>query len=279
VTTGTPRDVGRIVELIAAVVAPVTVLTGLLAHIGSVRNRAYYGHLGVDQNLLQLSVQDLVLRSADVTFGALARLLAVALALVALDQLLAATARRGNARHHLITVLAAAGVVLAVAGLLLAVGVGPASGPTPLLGALLLGTGTVIAFRFGRARAAARPPGPIPTAALVTALLLALFWAATLYAQDLGRRAATDVDEGRAPLPVVGVYSDEYLDLPGRNITASAAPVPAGGEVYRYSGLRLLTYANERWFLITEPRSEQYRSRVVVLRDTEDVRIEVVAPV
>jgi hypothetical protein len=144
-------------------------------------------------------------------------------------------------------------VFLAVAGLLLAVGVGPASGPAPLLGALLLGTGAVDAFRFGLARAAARP-GPMQAAARATALLLALFWAATLYAQDLGRRAAADVDEGLIPLPVVVVYSDEYLDLPGRNVTASAAPVPAGGEVYRYSGLRLLTYANERWFLITEPR-------------------------
>ncbi len=276
-TTGTPRDVGRVVELLAAVVAPVTVLTGLLAYIGSVRNRAFYGHLGVDQNLLQLSLQDLVLRSADVTFGALARLLAAALALVALDRLLAAAQRRGNAPHRLPAVLAAAGLFLAAAGLLLAVGVGPASGPAPLLGALLLGAGTVIAFRFGRARAADRPD-LTQAAALVTALVLALFWAATLYAQDLGRRAATEVDEGRAPLPVVVIYSDEYLDLPGRGITASAVPVPAGGEVYRYSGLRLLTYANDRWFLITEPRSEQYRSRVVVLRDTEDVRIEVVAP-
>lgn len=276
-TAPPPREVGRIVELLAAVVAPVTVITGLLAHIGSVRNRAYYGHLGVDQNLLQLSLQDLVLRSADITFGAIARLLAAGVALVALDRVLAAVQRRSAAPHRLTVALAAAGVVLAVGGLLLAVGVGPTDGPAPLLGAMLLGTGGVVAFRFGRAPAAARP-GPVQVAALVTALTLALFWAATLYAQDLGRRAAADVDEGRTPLPVVVLYTDTYLDLPGRNVTASAVPVPAGGEVYRYAGLRLLTYANDRWFLITEPRAEQYRSRVVVLRDTEGVRIEVAAP-
>lgn len=270
-------DLGRVFEVLTAVIAPITVLSALLAYIGSVRNRAYYSYLGVDQNLLQLSIEDLVLRSADVAFGAVARLVAACAALVVLDRVLVVVQRRFGEPRRLDAALAVAGTTLALVGLLHAVGVQTVTGSSPILGPILLGLGSVIAFRFGR-RALPGTANPLATSALVTLLVLALFWAATLYAQDLGRRAAAAVDDGRSPLPVVIVYSDTYLDLPGSHVTASEETTPAGEKVYRYAGLFLLTYANDRWLLVSHQRSDGYRSRVAVLRDTEAVRVEVAAP-
>jgi hypothetical protein len=69
-------DAKRVTELLTPVIAPVTALTALLSYVGWVSNRAFYDYFGVDQSLLSRSIQDYVLGSADVTFGAVAWLLA-----------------------------------------------------------------------------------------------------------------------------------------------------------------------------------------------------------
>jgi hypothetical protein len=109
-------------------------------------------------------------------------------------------------------------------------------------------------------------------------LVVALFWAATLYAQDLGQRAARGTNANPAGLPLVTVFSEEYLDLPGSQVRATQAPGADGDTYYRYSGLSLLTYANGTWFLISGRYSDSYRSSVLVLRDTAAVRVELAAP-
>jgi hypothetical protein len=147
----------------------------------------------------------------------------------------------------------------------------------------VLGIGSVVMFRFRRALGASatesRSLRQISVAALVVLLSLALFWAATLYAQKLGQRAAVAADTGSAPRPLVTVFSATFLDLPGSRVSAIEIPHPGGTPSYRYTGLLLLAYANGRWFLISGKNSVNYRSSVVVLRDSEAIRVEVAAPV
>jgi hypothetical protein len=113
----------------------------------------------------------------------------------------------------------------------------------------------------------------------IAVLVLAAFWASTLYAQDLGQQTARTVDgsPGRS-LPLVTVFSKEFLDLPGAHVKARKMATQENGVHYRYTGLYLLTYSNGRWFLITGKYSDNYRSSVVTLRDIEGIRVEVARP-
>ena len=44
-------------KILAKIVAPTTVIIGLLVYIGWIRNQAYYGYFGVSQGVLKPSWQ------------------------------------------------------------------------------------------------------------------------------------------------------------------------------------------------------------------------------
>lgn len=279
-TDAKSRDVSTSMKVLAEIVAPTTVITALLVYIGWIRNQAYYGYFGVSQGVLKPSVQDYALRSVDVTFGAVARLVAFGLMFLAFDWAMSQAAKRS--RDHkvvrwLIIGTALLGLVLVVVGLLFILGVTPGLVPSAVAGAVLLGVGVVLILRFGPlAVGARRTTGFVATATLYTTLILALFWAATLYAQDLGQRAARGVDEDPSVLPLVTIFSDTYLDLPGSRVQASQVQAQ-GKPFFRYTGITLMTYSNDRWFLITGKYDHGYRSSVVVLRDSPSIRVEIAA--
>ncbi|MGH3916149.1 MAG: hypothetical protein ACRDTC_22490, partial [Pseudonocardiaceae bacterium] len=138
----------------------------------------------------------------------------------------------------------------------------------PITGAALLGLGAVILLRFGTGSRSTRrvrllPPAAVGLAAVM--LVLAGFWAMTIYARDLGNDAAEGISDNPRNVPVVTVYSREPLDLPGTNVIASRVLDPNQQWNYRYVGARLLTYSNNRWFLIVQPESEIYRPSVTIL--------------
>ena len=83
---------------------------------------------------------------------------------------------------------------------------------------------------------------------LVGALVLSAFWITTQYAEDEGREFAQQVDDSPAHLPLVTIYSDKYLDLPGSAVIFKKETSPTGSPLYRYGGLRLLAFSADRWF-------------------------------
>ncbi|MBV9142471.1 MAG: hypothetical protein JO115_16435 [Pseudonocardiales bacterium] len=286
-------DAKRVIEILTAVIAPVTALTALLGYVGWIRSGAYFSYFGIDPGLLNLSIQDYVLRSTDVAFGAVARLLAALVVLALLDRLLARVQRATDLNgdppqtatprpRRLAQALVIIGLALSLAGLLLALGLGAGRDLPALLGPALLGVGSVVTFRLSRALVPAAPESrslrQASAAALVIALALALFWAATLYAQELGHQAAAAIDNGSTRLPVVTVYSATFLDLPGARVEATKFTGPEGTASFRYTGLLLLSYTNGRWLLISGTHSASYHSSVVVVRDAETIRVEVSAP-
>ncbi|MEV4533083.1 hypothetical protein AB0J82_04545 [Asanoa sp. NPDC049518] len=70
-------------ETLAAALAPMAAVTGLLYYFGWVRTGALFGQFGVDQRLLGYSAQDYVLRSAGVAFRPAAVLALTAAGVVA----------------------------------------------------------------------------------------------------------------------------------------------------------------------------------------------------
>jgi hypothetical protein len=269
-----------VAELVLSAAAPVTVVTALLVHVGWVRNRSYYGYFGIDQDLLRPSVQDYVLRSVDVTFGAVLRLVVAALVLIVFDRVFVRLLETRDSADRLTKSLVAAGAVLSVAGLLSALGVAGGLGIPALAAAAVLAVGVGIVLRLGPSLFAGRSAalGRPTTIALYTVLVVALFWAASVYAHQLGLRAARVAEANPAGLPVVTVFSEDYLDMPGDQVQATPVTGPDGHVRYRYSGMSLLTYSNGTWFLISGRYADGYRPSVLVLRDSGAVRVEVAAP-
>lgn len=264
---GVVHDVLKWAETVAA---PIGVTTGLLLFFGWTYSRAYFGHFGIDQRLLQYSVQDQMLLSADVMFGTAVLVLTVVLVLVGLDRLLTRLGRREDqvgrgARRT----TPAAGFLLLGAGLLSALRLPQLPEVVPLrTAAVAFLAGAVILLVVGSR--AGRRAGRAP---LLVALLLATFWVTTLYAENEGRVIAMQIDDTPAHLPLVTLYSDTFLDLPGTAVEYAEAASPAGTPLYRYGGLRLLAHSAGRWFLITG-RYEGYRSTVAIVGEG-DARVDV----
>lgn len=270
----------QIVESVSTVVAPLAFVTAMLGYIGWIRTRAFYSYFGLSPSLVSLSPQDYVLRSADVGFGAVLLLTLAGAVLLGLDRSLTGLLRHvgrweNRARQGLVG-LGAALIFISLGGATTAASV--AVFP-PITGAVLLGLGAVILLRFGAGstvRVGLLPPTAIGLALVM--LALASFWAMTIYARDLGSGAAEAIDRNPRNLPVVTVYSHEPLDLPGTNVVVYRIRDQDQQWNYRYVGARLLTYSNNRWFLVPQPGSAVYRPSVTVLPDTDTIRVETAVP-
>jgi hypothetical protein len=295
-----PRfDIDTVAKWLQLVGGP-GLIAALIVYFGWVRDRAYFGYLGVDPDLMQFSPQDSLKRSADSTFGTAVRALAIILVLAVVERglrRLSDPAQRGRVTAAMARfALGPGSIILLGVGFLLALGVGyPTVSPT--LSALVFAVGAVAVLRNG-GQVIGGPALPDATSreavmvrlTAVTALVLACFWAATIYAQDLGERRAKQI--AATPtlwLPLATIYSDTYLDLPGSMLTATAVPTPTDGEDghgattgptrrYRYTGLRVLGHSSGRWFLITGFYQGMDHPSVLILPDDPKLRIEVTPP-
>ncbi|MGH3786919.1 MAG: hypothetical protein ACRDRG_10310 [Pseudonocardiaceae bacterium] len=276
----------QLIEKVSVVAAPVTVLTALFVYFGFVRTSAFYGYFGVNMHVLKLSVQDYVLSSVGVSFGAVARLALAGALLITLDQCIAiALARRAVSNREMRTVLRwtliASGLALITLGLISAVSRTVVAVLDPLIGSALLALGAIVVLRFGSTLLTDRGGRSGRRATVLTAIALVIsgFWVTTIYAQSLGLEAAQHTDALVGKLPLVSVFSTEAIDLPGTDVSASRITFEDQKYRYRYTGLSLLTYSNDRWFVITGRLSDEYRSSVAILKDSDAIRVEVAAGV
>ncbi|UVS81540.1 hypothetical protein [Actinokineospora sp. UTMC 2448] len=258
------EDVRGLLELVGLVVAPVTAVTAVLMYFGWNRQNAIYGYFGVDHAVLRFSAQDYLLRSVGVVFKPLAVVLGVLVLLVAV--------RRVAGRLDAVTVPLGRGVRLpavqavriGVAVIALVWAVSALAGHAePLTGALALALAAVLGGPplHGTER-------PFRGRVLVGSVVaFAVFWAAAVHAGRGGTALAEHIDRNPGAQPALTVYSTERLTLPGETVV--------GPSTYRYTGLRLLSYANDRWVVITGRDPERGRLTLTLLRDTDRVRVEV----
>ena len=281
--------IGRIIDRLAPVLAPITVVTALLTYVGWVYTTAYFGYFGISESVASLSLQSYLFNSAAVTFGVVTYVFAAAGALVVADRLLLMLVERWSGRRrgrHLQRGVRVFGGMFAALGGAIALGLLPV---VPLvLGPILLGFGAVTVFR---STAYSQMPGGrsrrrLQVAAVAGILAFVLFWTATLYANDRGQRAANAVDLRQVPLPAVTVYSSTYIDMPGIDGVMVLPVSGPGGVAYRYTNVLLLAYTNGRWLLITGKQpcatlytdttpGSCYRSSIYILRDSDSIRVEV----
>lgn len=136
-------------------------------------------------------------------------------------------------------------------------------------------------FRYPDAFAATAYPRPIPPSRRYALILLTLgliggLWAVGLYGDHVGTRDATDMVSQLPARPEIVVYSTERITLNGHGITVSEMTQAGTKYHYRYTGLRLLARAPDR-FLLLPARWQYGRDRVLVVRDDDSIRIDIAA--
>ena len=253
------------VELVGLVVAPITAVTSVLLYFGWNRQNAIYGYFGVDHSVLKLSAQDYLLRSVGVVFKPAAVVLGTLLLLVALGRLAhrfgEVSAPIGRGRR--LPVVPAVRIVVAAIGLVWGA-IALAGHAEPLAGAFALAIAAVVGGPL-LVRAATPLWGRVLTGAVVA---FAVFWAAAIHAGRSGTALAEFINRNPHAQPEITVHSPNRLTLPGETKLTGDTPT------YRYTGLRLLSYANDRWVVITG-RGAGGRLTITLLRDTDTVRVEI----
>jgi hypothetical protein len=272
-TTGQLR---RFLASAAAVIAPTTLITGLLFYFGYAFTRARYLYFGLDVDTIGLTTQDYVMRSPTplvIPLLVLALLGAgVAMAHSAVrrriaatepddghDAAEAATARRGRtrlrrlARSAVLTGLVALGIGVAFlisysAGLL------REWVPFSLVTALTMAVGAAgVAYGLRIEAALGRHETPRGAAAVPVYLVLvaSVFWATATIAPWNGNGEARNDAQHLDRLPYVILDTKEQLYWHSPSVEEKSLTGPSGQAFrYRYRNLRLLVQAGNRMFLI-----------------------------
>lgn len=272
-----------VVDLLASISA----LAGSVLYFGWVRVTALFGYFGVDETLLGFSVQDYLLRSTDVLFRPAICLLAAAVLglffLTLINGMVESFRRETLQRWVFVPTTGAGAVLLSIAFL------GLNESVSPLLGATCLGLGSFILFCALKIAVAiyvtdknywARNLNQWAPVLTGTAIFAAVFWATTIYAQQIGSSLASFIAQNPEALPQtvpqVVLYSRFPLDSNRQSgVTENKLPGPTDALNYRYSGYRLLIYSNNRWFLISSTPFDSEPNSTLVLIDDGSIRVTI----
>ena len=303
------RQVERWHGVLTSVIAPATVLSGVLFYFGYVSSRAQYEYFGVDVDTIGLSTQDYVMRSPQPLLVPLLVLtvLAVLALLVhaAIGRRIFASDAGGLSRLDRYRQLAQrtvlVGLAVLVGGMVLLLCY-PYLREWPLFALVtpvLIGTGAALAGYGARIQARLQPPRPPPGpddearhgraqaddsllalrryagGALVVIIVANIFWATATIAQWSGRGLAhynaTHLD--RLPSTILDTQQRLFLRSPGIEETALPA-APGQTFRYRYRHLRLLIEGNDRLFLVPDRWSASNSTLIVALDGTVRVQFQ-----
>jgi hypothetical protein len=254
------------------VIAPTTLLTALAYYFGWTFTNARALYFGIDPSALGFSAQDYILRSTDAVFVPLAVLVLASLAAVVVHSLVRTARSQCRFRKAILQgswVCGGVGVVLLTLGI--AAMFRPLPFPTyylfapisPGFGALLLAYAAYL--RWGWLP-------PVAVGLVLSLVLLSAFWAASKYADALGRGRAKDLAGSLSLRPSVVVYSKYRLQLP---LPVSEMRLDRRDSAYgfRYTGLRLLVRSGGKYFLVPDSWSKE-DGVAIALADSDDLRLE-----
>ncbi|MGW4057048.1 hypothetical protein ACWEGE_02145 [Amycolatopsis sp. NPDC004747] len=279
--TGKPESPSRALRVLGSVIAPTTVLTGLLFFFGRQHAHWLLDYFGVPLSTMGLTAQDYLVRSADGLFGPVAVVLAAVLTLLWLYRFLRARLAE-KAWQRLLRLVTPVAVVAGLAGVVLAaVGVVdpeafstsysvPGAGLS--LGVLFL----VTASRLLAARAGRPLPAAVATAEWVTAFALVsvgLFWAVADYSASVGIGRAIQIEAALATPPETVLYSEKSLNLTAPGVRETQCGNPDTAYRYRYTGLKLVLQSGGQYFLLPV-QWHKADGTALVLPRTDALRLE-----
>lgn len=278
----------RALQVLGSVVAPSTLVTALLYFFGQVRTDAYYAYFGIDRSVLRLSTQDYLVRAPELALLPLVLVLLLTALLWTVRRRLDGWLRRTKSRRPAAVVAIA---VQVTTGVLLAIGVTGLIAPLwitqwalpPLASALLLGSGAVLGIAgFRPTNAPGLSAASNGSAAnlwvvricLIGTAILAAFWAESLYANQAGVRLAEYTVSTPSSQPAAVIYSRDRLQISGPGVQVVSLSGTDSAYQFRYSGLRLLIFANTRWFLIPDGWATNNGATAIVLPDSDTLRVD-----
>lgn len=280
----------RLLKVVGALVAPTSLLTGLLFYFGRSRNAGYYRYFHVNSTVLDLGTDDFLLAGVDGLFVPVAVACLIALVALWLNRLLVhrvpAPVRRRVVRV-LVPACGAAGAVLVTLAFADLVAEGDVFGVNAPTGGLALTLGVVLllyAVRLLRlslptAAAGGRSPGS-GLAEWGAAFLLAsigLFWAAEGYAFGVGTGGAITLHRALPAVPEAVLYSSQSLSLAVPGVTEVRCADPDAAYRFRYDGLRLVRRAGDQYLLLPATWDRDTGAAVLISRGA-GVRLEFAPP-
>ncbi|MEX5270567.1 hypothetical protein [Kocuria sabuli] len=274
---------------VVLLVPPTTLFTALAFWFGWTMTDSRSRYFGLDASTLEFTNTDYVLRSPDALidpaiFLAFSMLLGLSLHAGVLRLL------HGDADVRVVRLAATASAVLGFVAVALGVHslLGDPLGLRQirlLLQPALLGGGALCtAYSYfvlvaSTDRSNTRPSsGPAPAwerslyLTLASLVVLSLFWATTLYAQEEGEDMAEYIAEHLEEQPAVTVYSAESLAI-GSLASVDRNNASDARYRYKYSDLRLLVRSADKFFLLPDEWNRD-NGTMLIIKDEPSIRIE-----
>jgi hypothetical protein len=277
----------QLARVLGGVVAPTTLLTGLLYYFGWLHAYYLFGYFGVNSTTLGFGTVDYLMRSVDALYMPLTvASLAALLALWGNAALLPALRAGSPAlRSHFLRAVTALGSALALAGGALTLLIGGGSSGYAALAPVGFATGVVVLGYAVHMRRILRQAGQGTRAAggwagaaewMITFFLVAisLFTAASDYAGGVGVTRARQLMADLPYQPAVVLYSQHNLDLPPTGITETRCASDSADYRYRYDGLVLVLESGGKYVLLPRQWTRDGRSAAILLAESDAIRLE-----
>ncbi|MCW2576721.1 MAG: hypothetical protein JWR66_2751 [Modestobacter sp.] len=278
----------RVLKVVGAIVAPTSLLTGLLFYFGRSRGAGYYRYFHVNATVLDLSTNDVLVAGVDGLFVPISVACSLALVALWLNRLLLTRMPDGARRRVLRVLVPAAGTVgaglmtLAFVDLFTDGAVLGVNSPTGGLGLALGVVLSLYAVRLVRLESpvAGRRPAGGGLAEWAAAFLLVsigLFWAAGGYAFGVGTGGASTLHRALPGVPEAVLYSERSLSLVVPGVTEVRCADPDAAYRFRYDGLRLVRRAGDQYLLLPATWNRDTGVAVLISRGA-GIRLEFAAP-
>lgn len=283
----------KVLKIVGAVVAPTTMLTALLFYFGQAYANGSFEYFGVNFTVLDLTVQDYLIRSAD---GLIIPLIVVAGAtLLALwvHQLLVRALPAGTRWIALRVVMPCAAIAgLILVTLAIADVVGDPVFPThPETRGLNFSIGVLLlayAARLLRQLIAGRRPERVPRrppevmvvaewGAIFILVSVGLFWAVGSYASLVGAGRAQQIEALLPSFPDVVAFSEKRLSLQAPGVREIICQDPDVAYRFRYDGLKLVQQSGNQYLFLPAGWTHANGAAILIPR-SDALRLEFSPP-
>ena len=283
------RSLRTTVRGLLSIVAPTTLVVGLLYYFGWARTSAEAHALSLDDTLFGYSSQDYILRSISSMYWPLfVGTVALLIGLVAHGATTSwlgddtSDPRRVRWGRTLTAVLVTVGLALLVAGTVGAHVQRPSrfvslAGPVAVTASIVvLAYAAHLLARYGPGldtgplAREAKPLAPVAWSLVVVLLFLSLFWTVSHYAGIRGVDLAIQAEQRIPRQPSVTIYSARrlYLEPP---VTETELPDANAAYRYRYTGLKLLFRSEHNYFLRPSNPTD---TRNIIITESPELRFE-----
>jgi hypothetical protein len=278
----------RLLKIFGGIVAPTSLLTGLLFYFGRSRSAGYYRYFRVNFTALDLTTNDYLLAGIDGLFVPIAVVSLLALVCLWLNRLLL-TRLPGQSRRRAVRVLvpvaAVAGAVLMTLAFLDLFTEGGVFGVNSAKGGLCLALGVILLtyavrlVRLSPIRSGSAPArrseatGLAEWGAAFLLVSIGLFWAADGYAFGVGTGGAMTLHRALPAVPEAVIYSEKSLSLDVAGVTETRCADPDAAYRFQYTGLRLVRQAGNQYVLLPATWSREAGTTVLLTRSA-GIRLE-----